>query len=514
MTYAPEVQQDDNDGYSEALLLPYQAEYVWDQSPVILYEKSRRIGLSWGEAAASVLDAAASKDAGGMDCWYIGYNKDMAEEFIRDCANWAKSFNQVCSDVSEQILVDEDKDILTYIIRFDSGFRITALSSRPSNLRGKQGRVIIDEAAFHDDLEELMKAAFALLIWGGKVRIISTHNGDENPFNLVIRECREGKKPYKVYRTTFREALDQGLYKRICKVKKLPYTAANEEQWSADIYQIYGDGAAEELDVIPSSGGGVYINRVIVERCQNPNSKIVRFAQKDGYVTNPDRIKIADNWLKDNIKPLIDIMAPVRTVAGEDFGRSGDLTVLWVSQRLTSSKWHTPFVVELRNIPFDVQEYIVGGILENVPLFYHAKFDSRGNGQSLAEKMMQKFGESKIDCVMLSRPWYNKYFPLYKSALESQLLDLPESEDMVADHRRIILDKGQPKVDDGRDKGSDGFDRHGDSAVAGVLMWAATEVEGEPATGTSISAEKMKVVSATTKQRMRGRAGGLFKRVA
>ncbi|EKY09759.1 hypothetical protein HMPREF9120_00295, partial [Neisseria sp. oral taxon 020 str. F0370] len=70
-------------------LLPYQQRWCADNSPVKLCEKSRRIGLSWGEAADTALLAASS---GGMDAWYIGYNKDMALEFIRDCANWAKFY--------------------------------------------------------------------------------------------------------------------------------------------------------------------------------------------------------------------------------------------------------------------------------------------------------------------------------------------------------------------------------------------------------------------------------------
>lgn len=71
-------------------LLPYQQAWCADQSPVKLCEKSRRIGLSWGEAADTALLAASGS---GMDAWYIGYNKDMALEFIRDCANWAKFYN-------------------------------------------------------------------------------------------------------------------------------------------------------------------------------------------------------------------------------------------------------------------------------------------------------------------------------------------------------------------------------------------------------------------------------------
>jgi phage FluMu gp28-like protein len=44
-----------------------------------------------------------------------------------------------------------------------------------------QGKVLIDEAAFHDDLDELLKAAMALTMWGSHVVVISTHDGAENP---------------------------------------------------------------------------------------------------------------------------------------------------------------------------------------------------------------------------------------------------------------------------------------------------------------------------------------------
>jgi phage FluMu gp28-like protein len=61
-------------------------------------EKSRRIGLSWAEAADSAL--LASKQS-GMDVWYVGYNKDMAQEFIRDCANWSKFYQLAAGEIEE-----------------------------------------------------------------------------------------------------------------------------------------------------------------------------------------------------------------------------------------------------------------------------------------------------------------------------------------------------------------------------------------------------------------------------
>src|SRR5690606_32752417 len=178
-------------------LLKYQQDWIADDSDLKVAEKSRRIGLTWAEASDNVLTAARSGPAGGMNVYYIGYNMDMAIEYIEACAMWARVFNQAAEAIEEgeEVFQDgnDEKAIKTYTIRFASGFRIVALSSRPANLRGKQGVVVIDEAAFHGALDELLKAALALLIWGGKVRVISTHDGDQNPFNELVNEIRAGK---------------------------------------------------------------------------------------------------------------------------------------------------------------------------------------------------------------------------------------------------------------------------------------------------------------------------------
>ena len=147
-----------------AVLLPYQQQWVSIDAQLKIAEKSRRIGLTWAEAADDVLIAAADKGAGGQNVYYIGYNQDMAIEFVEACAMWARAYNRACSDIEEGLWEEDrdDKHIKTYTIKFpDSGHRIVALSSRPANLRGKQGVVVIDEAAFHDKLGELIKAAAA-----------------------------------------------------------------------------------------------------------------------------------------------------------------------------------------------------------------------------------------------------------------------------------------------------------------------------------------------------------------
>lgn len=136
----------------------------------------------------------------------------------------------VAGKVNEDIFRDGDeREIKAFRIDFASGHKILALSNRPSNLRGKQGRVIIDEAAFVEDLPELLKAALALLMWGGQVIIISTHDGAENPFNELIQDVRAGNLPYSLHRITLDDALSAGLYRRICRVTKQDWTPEAEK---------------------------------------------------------------------------------------------------------------------------------------------------------------------------------------------------------------------------------------------------------------------------------------------
>ena len=244
------------------VLLQYQKDWLSNQAQVAVWEKSRRIGASWCDAADSVLTAAARN---GMDVMYTGYNQDMSREYIEDCAQWAKHFQLAVSNIGEELYDDENKDILTYRIDFSSGHKILALSSHPRNLRGKQGKITIDEAAFHDNLDGLLKAAMAILVWGGRVRIISTHNSESSAFNTMIKDVHAGTLNYSIQRTTFDEAVNDGLYDRVCLMQGEEPTVEGREAWVKGIRALYGRHAGEELDVIPASGGGDYFERAWFE---------------------------------------------------------------------------------------------------------------------------------------------------------------------------------------------------------------------------------------------------------
>ncbi|VVD97839.1 hypothetical protein PCO31110_01981 [Pandoraea communis] len=470
------------------VLMAYQQRWVADKSPLKVIEKSRRTGLTWGEAADNVLTAAANRSAGGQNVYYIAYNQDMTIEYIQACAMWARAFHHAASEIEEGFWEDDDadKNIKTFTIRFPaSGFRIVALTSRPSNLRGRQGTIVIDEAAFHDQLDELLKAALAMLIWGGRVRVISTHNGTDNPFNELVEDIRSGKRKGKVHRITFKDAVSDGLYRRVCLRLGKEWATSDEAAWMADVYAFYGDGAQEELDCVPANSGGAWLSRALIESRMSGDTPVLRWECASGFEVLPDHIRAAEcrDWLEAQMAPLLGTLPPEAiSFNGEDFGRTGDLTVHVPLVQAQNLVRRVPFIVELRNVPFRQQEQIAFYLLDRLPRFTGGAFDARGNGQYLAEVAMQRYGASRIQQVMLSEGWYREHMPPVKAALEDGTLDgLPRDTDVLADLRAVQVVKGVPRIPDTRTTGEDKGKRHGDAAVAVALAYfASREINNGP----------------------------------
>jgi phage FluMu gp28-like protein len=245
---------------------------------LLVIEKSRRIGLTWGLAAYAAIVAAAQPGGGGDNVYYMGHELEMAREFIDVVAMWSKAFGIAAAQVGEEVFeaADEDggsKAIKSFRIDFASGFKVVALASMPRAFRGRQGVVIIDEAAFQSKLDEKIKAALALLMLGGQVVIVSTHDGVANPFNRLIEEIRSGERRGEVMKITFDDAIADGFYERRARIAALrgrPFLPKAE--YIADIRGYYGENASEELDVIPKAGGGSLIKMEDLVACQSADA--------------------------------------------------------------------------------------------------------------------------------------------------------------------------------------------------------------------------------------------------
>lgn len=463
---------------ADQVLLPYQKRWIADKSQLKLAEKSRRTGLTWAEAADAALNGSMSVSAGGCDTFYVGTTKDMAREFIDACAMWAKAYDWAASDIGEEVLADEDKDILVYVIQFASGFKIKALSSNPSNLRGMQGNVIIDEAAFQNDLAACLKAALALTMWGSNVRLISTHNGIENLFNTLITDSRAGKKRYSVHRIDIETAINEGLYRRICQVTKKVWSPEAEAEWLDNLLRDTAtqEDAREEYYCEPKNGGGAYIARSLRERAATGTGPVLRFTGTAEFNALSEGLRRLDmqEWLESVVLPELEKLPQnLRHCLGEDFARNGDLTVFSPVTVNDDTTRTVPFLVELSNVPFKQQEQALFYICDRLPRRDGIKLDARGNGQYLAEQAAERYGE-EVEQVQLSVPYYRENMPRFKAAFEDNELVTPKHEDIITDLGAIQIYRGVPGIDDSRTVGTDGRKRHGDAAIAIFLGYLAS----------------------------------------
>lgn len=472
------------------VLLPYQARTVskleQPATRVLVVEKSRRVGLTWGLAAYAVLRAGREKSAGGMDAMYISYSQEMTREFIDACAMWARAFETAAAEAEEALFDDgPDRSIQAFRIRFASGFEILALSSAPRSLRGKQGLVIIDEAAFVDSLSELLKAALAFLMWGGQVVVCSTHDGAENPFNQAVQDILAGRSAYAHMRIDFDQALREGLYQRICLVTGKDWSPAAEAAWRQEIIDFYGDGADEELFCIPSLSSGSWLAGPLIEARMTSDAPILRLELPGDYL-HRDRLAQAallDPFMSELTEALAGLDMSLRYAFGFDFARVADLTVGSLLAIEPGLKRRSALTFELRNVPGDEQKSITHAVLDHLrECLVGAAFDATGMGWTVAEDMGRKFGlredeegSGLVWAIKFSEEWYRLHMPPLKTAFEDDAIVLSADADHLSDLRSVKLVRGIPRVPPTR-AGEKGRKRHGDFAIALALAHFASRM--------------------------------------
>lgn len=481
------------------IFLPYQKKWLEDKSSLKIIEKNRRCGISWTDAADSVLDAAPSH--GWSNTYYMSFNKDNCRQYIEDVGEWAKKFGEAISEIEvkeEPLLDDEDKSITTFRITFASGAEVMGLPGVPRSLRSKQGNVVIDEAGFFDDFEGVMKAALALVMWGGRIRVISTHNGDDSPFNQLIKNIKSGKETeWSLHRITFREAIAQGLFKRICLTKGDVWTQEKEDEFVEKMYRIYGDNADEELDVIPRVSGGRYFSRGLLDFCtvDKEEVSICRFECSDSFLHKSEFIKTKQikDFFNREIKPVL-AGCKSQVYFGNDFGRSGDLSTYWITQEQNRTSLSTVMLIELKNVPFEQQQYfsdLITDCLDERHILGGGALDSRGNGQQIAEHGTLRHPGAVIG-VMETNAWYAKYGSELHGLMESKEFTVPDDDIAKGDFSLVVLKNGIPTIPALRteDRDRKGL-RHGDCASAAMLCVCAwRECACEPAPSFSFIKKK------------------------
>jgi phage FluMu gp28-like protein len=481
----------DFDPLADGVLMKHQREWAAIDVPLAVAKKGRRTGITYAEALRDTVIAAKRKDAGGDSVYYIPDAKEKGLEFIGYCAHMARVMAEAqavrCSSIEEFMFDDQQPDgstrqIASYRIRFASGNSIVALSSRPAAIRGLQGIVVIDEAAYHQDVQAVLDAATALLIWGGKIRVISTLNSTRNPFWQLIQDIEKGRygDTAKVYTATFDDAVANGLFERVCLMRRTKATPEAKAAWYASIRKAYGPRRAamlEELDAVPREGAGASIPGVWIDRAMSkpPQPRpVLRLVLDDAFVHlgNQAREDFIDAWIATHLVPALKLLNPkLSTVFGMDYARHRDFTVFVPVQITQTLGRKVPFVIELQNVPSRQQKAVLWRFIRGLVNFCGGAMDATGPGQTLAEDTADEFGHDCIHQVVLNLKWYAEWMPKMVQRFEDDDLDIPRDASHDDDLRAVEEINGIPMVATLRraDLKEPELKRHGDFAI-GLVM--------------------------------------------
>lgn len=475
--------------FADGVLMAHQVECLKYDVSILAIPKGRRTGITFAWGLNSTLIAGAQKAAGGDNVYYIGDTKEKGLEFIGYVAKFARVIAaQQAQDVSaieEFLFEDQDEQgntrmIAAYRVRFASGFQVAALSSRPANIRGLQGVVIIDEAAFHADVQGVLDAATALLIWGGRIVVISSENGKNNPFHQFCKDIEEGRygDDAAVLRITFDDAVTNGLFERVCAMKGEVATVEGKKTWYNRIRNAYGPRKAamrEELDAIPRDGNGICIPGVWIERAMPEERPVIRLALDDDFIhmTEAERAAWGNDWIDRELRPVMaETLNPEqRHVFGMDFARHRHFSSIVPMAIMQNLCRDVPFLLELNNVPSALQQQILFWLIEHLPRQSGGAMDATGPGMVLAEYTADHYGRPRIAEITLNRKWYGFWMPKFTGLFEDSMIILPRDENTAQDLRAVENIDGVPMVAslEKKDLKDPELVRHGDTAIAGCL---------------------------------------------
>lgn len=491
----------DFDPLASGVLMAHQVQWIRMQQDldIAVCEKGRRTGITFAQALTDTITAATAKDAGGDNIWYMADTREKGLEFIGYVGKFAPIVARgQATRIEQHIFHDQlpdgsSRQIQAFRVRFASGFRVTALSSRPENIHGLQGLVDLDEAALHKDVASVLESATALLIWGGRIRVWSSHRGKKNPFHALVQDVRAGRygKRAAAIRITFDDAVGNGLYERVCASRGTVATPEGKRDWYTGIRSAYGPRKAamrEELDVIPRDGEGSAIPSVWLERAMPQVRPVLRIVFDDEFPRRPEREREVwcASWIATQLMPVLKAAQrgfEGRWAIGMDFARHRHFSVIKPARITQELRRDVPFVIELNNAPTRQQEQILWALLDAMTGWTFAG-DASGPGQTLMEYTGDRYGRAVLNKdtgnysggpvheVTLSRPWYGLWMSKYIGLFEDGFITLPRDASIEDDHRAIEYVDGIPMVPrlERKDLKDADLVRHGDSAIAGAMM--------------------------------------------
>jgi phage FluMu gp28-like protein len=391
---------------ADAYFLPYQADWINDQSRLKICEKGRQIGLSYADSYDSVKKAALRN---GRDVWVMSRDEVQAKQYILYCKRWATALKYVIADFGEQLFTDSGgKAVKIQVLTFASGASIYALSSNPDAIVGKTGHVKLDEYAIQKLQRDLYAYAKQVTQWGGTLSIISTHRGIATQFNQFIVDIKEHGNPmgWSLHTIPIQRAVADGIVE---KINAATGGTETREEWLARMRRECVDEEQwlQEYCCIPADESTAFISYEMITACE-------------------------DDSAPKNIEYLLNCANPL--YIGFDVARTTHLSVIDVEEKVGDVFWER-LRLELRGKTFAEQEFHLDNLMK-LPAVRRVCIDSTGLGMQLAERAVAKYGY-RAEAVRFSGTVKEDLaFPL-RSAHEDRTLRYAKSDALRADLRGI-----------------------------------------------------------------------------
>jgi len=346
--------------------LPYQKRWLDDKSPVKIWEKSRRIGATYAQSYEDVYDCLHNVVPA---VWFSSADESAAREYVLYCDMWAKKYNAGLDWVGDRAF-DDKKGVKTYVLQFDNGARINALSSNPKAFRSKGGKVVLDEFAHHEDQEALFRAAQPSAMWGYPLRILSTHNGVNCRYFKQVEAVKTGRqKRWSLHTTPIQLAVEEGLYDAICGHKT---TQKERQEWLDQLRQDCFDEETwlQEYCCVPINEADSFLSYEMLAACE----------------------------LEGILRQLGECAGEL--FLGSDIGIKHDLTVFYIIEKIGSLLF-TRAIIVLEKTPYGIQRKILYDILKH-PRLRRACMDATGIGNQLALEAQEQFGANLVEPVIFT----------------------------------------------------------------------------------------------------------------
>jgi len=365
----------------------------------------RRPGLPIPRAYAAV-ERTALKGA-RHDQWVSSRDEAQARLFIGDCQFWCQALAAPAQDLGETVIDPNSKDT-AHTLKLASGRHIYSISSNPDAQAGKRGSRLLDEFALHPDPRKLYAIAEPGLTWGGQLEILSTHRGSQNFFNHLVREAREGGNPKNIslHRVTLEDALNQGFLFRLQQTLPAddPRQAMDEAAYFDHIKSRAPDAEtfAQEYLCDPADDQAAFLEYDLIASAEYP-AKTPWQTQAGG--------------------PLY---------AGIDIGRTRDLTVLWVLEKL-GDVFYTRHLECLQNMRKSAQEAILWPWIARCQ---RTCIDASGLGIGWVDDARDRFG-ARVEGVTFTAAAKEALAYPVRGMLEDRRLRLPYDPAIRADLRSL-----------------------------------------------------------------------------